>query len=63
MLRVRNQLAHDYDGSLAAETFTLIITTFYDCFEKFRDHVSAYYADDGSDFVQPDSFRNNNFLS
>ncbi len=60
MLRIRNQLAHDYDGSLAAETFTLIITVFYECFEKFRDHVAAYYVDDGRIFEQPDSFHNNN---
>lgn len=63
MLRIRNQLAHDYDGSLAAETFTSIITVFYDCFEKFRDHVAAYYEDDGRGFEQPDSFYNNNSQS
>lgn len=63
MLRIRNQLAHDYDGSLAAESFTSIITVFYDCFEKFRDHVAAYYADDGRSFEQPDSFHNNHLMS
>lgn len=45
MLRVRNQLAYDYDGSLASKTFELIISVFFDCFEKFKDHVSVYYSD------------------
>ena len=55
MLRVRNQLAHDYDGSFAAETFELIISVFYECFEKFRDHVSVYYAD--GDLMESTSFQ------
>lgn len=58
MLRIRNQLAHDYDGSLAAETFTLIITVFYDCFAKFRDQAAVYYTNNGNSFEQPDSFHN-----
>ena len=45
MLKVRNQLAHDYDGSLASEAFPLIISVFFDCFEKFKNHVSKYYSD------------------
>ncbi|MDD6445060.1 MAG: hypothetical protein PUF81_04365 [Lachnospiraceae bacterium] len=39
MLRVRNQLAHDYDGSLASESFDAIISVFYDCFGKFKNHI------------------------
>ena len=43
MLRVRNQLAHDYDGSFAAEKFHMIINVYLLLFEKFRDHVEKYY--------------------
>lgn len=43
MLRVRNQLAHDYDGTLAAEKFQDIIKVYYPLFEKFRDRVEKYY--------------------
>lgn len=43
MLKVRNQLAHDYDGSLAAEQFTHIINEYYPIFEKFRVQVKKYY--------------------
>ena len=43
MLRVRNQLAHDYDGNFAAEKFQDIINVYYPLFEKLRDHVEKYY--------------------
>lgn len=43
MLRVRNQLAHDYDGSFAAEKFTEIINVYFPLFEQFRDRVIKYY--------------------
>lgn len=43
MLRVRNQLAHDYDGTLAAEKFQDIIKVYYPLFEKFRERVEKYY--------------------
>lgn len=43
MLKVRNQLAHDYDGSLAAEQFTHIVNEYYPIFEKFRVQVKKYY--------------------
>lgn len=43
MLRVRNQLAHDYDGSFAQEKFQDIITDYYSLFEKFRDRARDYY--------------------
>ncbi|WP_373217703.1 HI0074 family nucleotidyltransferase substrate-binding subunit [Ruminococcus sp. 5_1_39BFAA] len=43
MLRVRNQLAHDYDGTFAAEKFSDIINVYYPLFDKFKNHVSKYY--------------------
>ena len=43
MLRVRNQLAHDYDGSLAEEKFHDIITVYFSLFEKLKEHVKNYY--------------------
>lgn len=55
MLKVRNQLADDYDGSLASEAFPLIISVFFDCFEKFKNHVSKYYSD--NDLEVLDSFQ------
>lgn len=55
MLRVRNQLAHDYDGSFASETFELIISVYYACFEKLKEHVSIYYLND--DWEQLDTFQ------
>ena len=43
MLKSRNFLAHDYDGSFAAEKFQEIIKTYIPLFEKFRDKVKKYY--------------------
>lgn len=43
MLRDRNQLAHDYDGKLAAEKFNDIINVYYPLLEKMRDDVEKYY--------------------
>lgn len=43
MLRVRNQLAHDYDGSFAAECFQEIIKVYCPLFEEMRDYVKKYY--------------------
>ena len=43
MLRARNQLAHDYDGTFAAEKFQDIINVYYPLFEKLRDNVKKYY--------------------
>lgn len=43
MLRDRNQLAHDYDGNLAAEKFNDIINVYYPLLEKMRDDVEKYY--------------------
>ena len=43
MLRVRNQLAHDYDGSFASEKFQDIINVYYPLFEKMRKNAEKYY--------------------
>ena len=43
MLKVRNQLAYDYDGSFAEEQFSTIVNEYYPLFEKFRIHVEKYY--------------------
>ena len=43
MLRVRNQLAHDYDGRFASEKFQDIINVYYPLFEKMRKHAEKYY--------------------
>lgn len=46
MLKVRNQLAHDYDGSFAAEQFSNIIYVYYPLFEKFKEKAAEYYSDE-----------------
>lgn len=43
MLKDRNQLAHDYDGTFAAEKFHDIVNTYYDLFEQFRNTCEKYY--------------------
>ena len=43
MLRVRNQLAHDYDGTFAAKKFQDIIKVYYPFFEKLKNDVAKYY--------------------
>lgn len=43
MLRVRNQLAYDYDGTLAQEQFQNIIEVYYPLFEKLKEHVEKYF--------------------
>lgn len=43
MLKTRNQLAHDYDGTLAESSFEDIIHIYCPLFEKFRDTVKVYY--------------------
>lgn len=43
MLRVRNQLAHDYDGTFAAEKFSDIINVYYPLFEKLQADAAKYY--------------------
>ena len=43
MLKTRNQLAHDYDGTLAAEKFQDIIHVYYPLFEKLKMDTAKYY--------------------
>ncbi len=43
MLRVRNQLAHDYDGTFAAEKFQEITKVYYPLFEKLKEDIEKYY--------------------
>ncbi len=43
MLRVRNNLVHDYDGSLALQEFYEISQEFYDTTLKFKNAVQKYY--------------------
>ena len=42
MLKIRNQLAHDYDGTLAAVKFADITNTYCQLFEEFREHAKKY---------------------
>ncbi len=46
MLKTRNQLAHDYDGSLAEASFNQIIGDYYDAFCKFKAAAEKYYTGD-----------------
>lgn len=43
ILRSRNQLAYDYDGTFAAEQFQNIIDVYYPLFEKFKETALRYY--------------------
>lgn len=43
MLRSRNQLAHDYDGTFAKDKFQDIIGGYLPLFEKLKDKVEKYY--------------------
>lgn len=43
MLKTRNQLAHDYDGTLALEKFQDIVKEYYPLFERFREKAEKYY--------------------
>lgn len=43
IMKVRNQLAHDYDGTFATQKFQDIINVYYSLFEKFRDDAEKYY--------------------
>ena len=42
MLKIRNQLAHDYDGSFAAEKFRDIIDMYYPLFLRFQKVAETY---------------------
>lgn len=39
-------LAHDYDGTFAAEKFQDIIKIYYPLFEEFRDLAQKYYKEE-----------------
>ena len=41
MLKVRNQLAHDYDGVIVKEHCEIIVTTYIDKFYEFGEKVEA----------------------
>ena len=43
MMKVRNHLARDYDGTFAVKQFQNIIQVYYPLFEIFRDHVKKYF--------------------
>ena len=43
MLRIRNQLAHDYDGSLAVKEFEVIVNEYIPLFEQFKNNAEKYY--------------------
>ena len=43
MLKTRNHLAHDYDGTFAAEKFQDIMTVYYPLLEKFKNTAKKYY--------------------
>lgn len=43
MLKDRNQLAHDYDGTLATKKFQVIIGEYYKLFFKLKDSVEKFY--------------------
>lgn len=44
MLKTRNQLAHDYDGVLAAEKFQDIVHVYDPLFQKLQETVFKYYS-------------------
>lgn len=43
MLKTRNQLAHDYDGTFAVKKFHDIISVYYPLFLKLKESVGKYY--------------------
>ena len=45
MLRVRNNLAHDYDGELAIRYFFDITTEYYKLLKMFQEKAGKYYQD------------------
>ena len=48
MLKTRNQLAHDYDGTFAEQKFEDIIHIYYPLFEKLKNGTphSRYFSDE-----------------
>lgn len=45
MLRVRNNLTHDYDGELAQKKFVDIVSKYYGMMQAFKEKASFYYKD------------------
>lgn len=43
MLKARNNLAHDYDGTLAVRYFENITTVYYDVLDEFRKKAEEYF--------------------
>lgn len=43
MLRVRNRLAHDYDGEIAMAEFDKIVGKFYEALLGFEESIKKYY--------------------
>ena len=43
MLKDRNQLAHAYDGTLAAKKIQVVIGEYYKLFLKLKDSVEKFY--------------------
>jgi len=43
LLKVRNHLAHDYDGEIALKYFAEITTRYYEIMEEFMKKASGYY--------------------
>lgn len=43
MMKNRNRLAHDYDGSFASEKFHDIVGEYYLLFDRFREKAGEYY--------------------
>lgn len=43
LLKVRNLLAHDYDGELALKYFSKIISDYYEIMDDFKKKASEYY--------------------
>lgn len=44
MLRIRNALAHDYNGTLAKKSFQDIVNVYIPLLEEFRDQAKRYYS-------------------
>lgn len=44
MLRIRNKLAHDYDGTIALAEFDRMIGTYYETLLGLKDDIEKYYS-------------------
>lgn len=43
MMKSRNRLAHDYDGTFASEKFRDIVGEYYLLFDRFKETAERYY--------------------